>query len=87
MFSVFGAGSASFYQTPQIDGKRDTTSGNWFYYSYGIKTPAFTGLDWGGPTGPNTSASFDCLAAWNYYGKFHIDGLNCTSLKRFVCEF
>lgn len=87
VLSMFGIGSSTSNNVQRIDGMRDSPYGDWFYYSYGTKTPAFTGLDWGGPTGSNTSATKSCLIATNFYGQIHVDGMSCAGTRRFACEF
>lgn len=65
-----------------IDGKRDLTDQNWYYFSSGAKTPAFTGLIW--RTSKNTSPTYDCLIG---NARKNVDGEKCTRVMGAVCEY
>lgn len=75
----------------RVDGIRDETDGNWYYYSYG-KSSAFTGLDW--------LMTVDTLTGWNtlvvtnmaypmdkIIPTYKVDGLDPTMLFPFICEY
>lgn len=85
--TTLGVGNPAVYITPQIDGQRDVATGEWFYYSYGTKTPAFAGLDW--MVGPNMTVGWDCLTTDNINGKFKVNGIPCIPVptRRVLCEY
>lgn len=65
-----------------IDGERDVSDGNWYYYSY-EKTHAFADLIW-----MNRSATGSgCLEVSNARETFKVTGENCSSKRFPICEF
>lgn len=75
----------------RVDGTRDETDGNWYYYSYG-KTSAFAGLDW--LLTPDTYTGWTTMVVTNLaypmekvIPTFKVDGLDVNLLLPFICEY
>lgn len=69
-----------------IDGVKDLTDNEWYYYSSGKKTPASTNLIWlrGAATDPG------CLSTWGFDAvSFKVAGQNCSDPSIFgvICEY
>lgn len=68
-----------------IDGKADS-NGKWYYYSYGKKTPAWTGLSF--RVSPSTvNETLTVSSVKGSKGIFKIEGRAKTSAYPFICEY
>lgn len=75
----YGVGS---WSTLWVDGRK-ATDGKWYYYSYGTKTSAFTGLTWYTTAGKANG----CLIACSYTDKWTVDGSPCSTSMYHICEY
>lgn len=77
----------------RVDGVRDATDKNWYYYSKGTKTPAFAGLKW--YISSDTLDGFDSLVVTNLaypvqkaIAKTAADGVQSNDPSPlYICEY
>lgn len=86
---IFSASGYSF--AFRVDGLRDTTDKNWYYFSYG-KAPAFSGLSW--YMGSDTLDGLNSLVATNMAYPVQkalpstlADGVSSSETLPVLCEY
>lgn len=92
LFSILNEVAQDTAVVLRVDGLKDESGdNNWYYYSNG-KQPAFDGLDW--LTTSETMAGYDSLTVTNMafpmeevLPQFKVDGLPSDYLFYVVCEF
>lgn len=91
LFAFLKPQMSGFAVAFRVDGIRDTTDSNWYYFSYG-KAPAFAGLSWlqtsATPTGmDNLVVTNTIYPQLTVTQDFYCDGIDVPSLLPFICEF